>query len=348
MQTKLNVSSRLLKEFSIETKHTRRNLSIYKGDLLNDDSDIISINVYEQGKDYGQLYKSFKKKYCNSYNDERKILSNDEWGWVGVSTSPKNNRHVFYIHSHVEEGEEFSAEQLRSFLKLTFSAISTFLYEGNKSSSLALPVLFRKGIQSQKYGDFIHVFLYEATKFLKRSHSLESLRIYIWNEEDSLIWEDVVSAKTLVDTSLTVGKAEINSLRNEIYTRIAHNPLKNILKEEVKTRLQRECKRSVFDFYQFSYAVYLLIRDILDEICNLHGVPPEWKHCSPWKRIILLKSNRLLVEWLAEYMSSILTCNRLMKNDSFSISVKDKHLYLLQVLQVLSFYEEVICKGEEV
>jgi len=342
MQTHLRNS--LLKEFPIETKGAKKMLSVYKGNLMEDDSTIFALSVYDHEKNEGQLYRSILKQDPFISSRERKILAGGSAGWVGSAPAMEGDKQLFFVHSYKEEGENFTITQLHDLLKLTFSAISAFLYEGSHEGAVALPVLFRKGIQPEGYKEFIHLFLYEAAKFLKRSPSAEALKIFIWNEEDAMLWENVVAAKTAVETKTAIDQANITELCREIQSKLSGSSLDNKLQDHVRGRLLRECRKTKIDIQPFTFAVYLLIKDVLEGI-DLHGLPTDWKQLAPWRKVIILKSNRLLVEWLAEYMSSILTFNRMVKDQTLNPSLKDLYTYLLQVLQILEFYEET--RGDE-
>ena len=334
------LSNSLLKEFSIETKGAKKLLSVYKGNLMEDDSMIFALPVYEHEENKGQLYRSILERDPFISSRERKILAGGPAGWVGSAPAMKGDKQLFFIHSYMEEGENFTLTQLHDFLKVTFSAISAFLYEGNREGAVALPVLFRKGIQSEGYNEFIHLFLYEAAKFLKRTPSAQAVKIFIWNEEDAMIWENVVAAKTAVETKTAIGPTHIAELCREIQSKLSGGSLDKKVQDEVRLTLLRESLKTNMDIQSLTKAFDQLIKNVLEGIELQGRLPSDWKKRNDWKRVDFLKSNRLLVEWLTGYMYSIMTFNQMVRYGTLNPSLKDLYTYLLQVLQILEFYEE--------
>ena len=75
-------------------------------------------------------------------------------------------------------------------------------------------------------------------------------------------------------------------------------------------------------------------------------MPTELKNLHTFKRILHLKSQRLLVEWLADYMLSIKIYKNYVKD--YSPSNMDEYQYLLQLSQVLKVCEPLLQNLEKV
>lgn len=333
----------LLKNFMIDTKDNRKFLDIVEADILEDLSQLIVITTYKENKENDNLYNHFLKTNSENLNTERKIIESSD-GFVLVRTLSSTNQHIFFIHSNLSEGNVYNNEKLRSLFKLVFSAMSAYLYENkdNKIQTIAMPVLFRRAIQEASYSEYIHIFLFEATNFLRNTSYVNKLKIILWNEQDIPIWKETILNKTKSVTKSTITNEEIKSLCLQITSKINNVSLWRRLPPWLEENLKKELTKIPLDSQKFIKRMNIVIRKILDEICSVNGIPPIFQNMSPMKKAIELKSNRLIVEWLGEYITSILSISRLSDDERYSHELQ--YYYLLQVLQVLSFYENYIAK----
>lgn len=333
----------LLKDFVIDTKEKRKFLEIVQADILADPSELIVITTYKENEEHDNLYSHFLNTNSKDLNLERKLIESND-GFVSVRTLSTTNQHIFFIHSNLTEGNVYHNEKLRSLFKLTFSAMAAYLYENKESDiqSIAMPVLFRKAVREESYSEYIHIFLYEATNFLRNTPKMDKLRIILWNEKDIHIWKDTILNKTKSVTKSVISQEDIHSLGVQIHQKIDNGVLKDKLPSWLLGKLKRELTKTPFHFQLFIKRFNLVIRIILDELCKVDGIPSNYQNMSPMKKALDLKSNRLIVEWLGEYITNILSINRLSEDEQFSLDMQ--YYYLLQVLQIVDFFENYVAK----
>jgi hypothetical protein len=322
----------LLREFVIQTNAHTKTLSIYKGDILDDPSDVIAINVYDQE---GELFENFKFQNNAPYTPERKILSTGTGSWTGISSSMDSDKHVIYVHTDKKEGNVFSYDDLRSMIKVTFATLSIFIYEGNKIRTVAVPVLFRKGIKRENYQDYIHLSLYEATQYLKNQTSMESLHIYIWHDEDAAIWEHVLAETLITPTGKEVSDDQIQRIKRNIAFELQEVAFMGILPDWLRKSLKKDLTSKNSNLSRIASNADKMIHILTDQICSLPMVPENLKTLRPLERLLSLKSERVIVEWLIDYMLSIKTFNRFVRTGT--PSKIDEYQYLLQLFQTLSY-----------
>ncbi|MCP2033524.1 hypothetical protein L1279_000507 [Planomicrobium sp. HSC-17F08] len=336
-------SHRLIKEYKIETKENNNMLVIFQGNILKDESDIIGISIYNDEEGKGDLYNAFQNLSGADYLQERKLLASGN-GWTSLASSDIHSQTVMYIYSNSREGEQIQSEEYHAFLRMTFASLNSFIYEGNNVTTVALPVLFRKGINKPDYINFIHLFVYEASKFLRKNKSIETLKIYIWHEEDARIWLETLNEK--LQHSF---KGEMGELKLEILSKLLNPFYEKIFPNRTIRKVETELKKKETNFQQLAFTCWELINVIVERIVllpDMPELPSDLSNANSFKKVRSLKKQRYIVEWFADYLLNILEFSNYTRMQSPSAS--DKYHYLLLLNQVLAYYEEMekTVKGE--
>lgn len=336
---------RILTEFKIETKERSKTLSIYHGSIIEDQSDVVGVPVYDYEGNKSDIYRDFQAQGGTHlhYSPERKVLVDPENGWTGVATSQDEQPHILYIHSLSKEGDQIQLTKLRSLLKMTFATITSLLYEGNKIQTVALPVLFRKGITQSDYKNFIHLFIYESSKFLRKNPSIYSLNIYIWHAVDTENWLQVLNEKLQLSTEQEVSDQQIELLKEDIVSLLQKPYLTNVLPEWLRKKARYQFTKKEADIKQIANMGNNMINFIVNGIFLLQlELPAYLKSSNPFSKILALSSKRILVEWYANYLVTIKIFKTSIENQPPSKA--DQYTYFLQLVQVLSYSESLFQK----
>jgi hypothetical protein len=331
---------RLLKEFKIETKNRSKTLSIYHGNILEDQSDVVGVPVYDHEESKSDLYREFQAQRGSHlhYSPARKVLVDPENGWTGVSTSQDEQPHILYIHSISKDGDPIQLTKLRSLLKMTFATITSFLFEGNEIQTVALPVLFRKGITQSDYKHYIHLFISESSKFLRKNPSIYSLNIYIWHAEDAENWLQVLNEKLQLSTEQEVSDQQIDVLKKEIVSLLQKPYLKGMLPEWLSKKARYHFTKKDADIQQLANYGSKIVHYLVDGLVQLPiGLPDYVKYGNHMGKIFGLSSKRIIVEWFANYMLSVKTFKKSIEGKHPSKG--DEYLYFLQLVQVINYCE---------
>lgn len=342
MSTPVVLGKHLLKEFRIETKAESKTLSIFHGNILEDESDIIGISIYERDENKGDLYKAFREKQLDKshFTPERKLMMDGFNGWTGVSTSIDRQRRVIYIHSESKEGDVIQIETLRSILKMTFASLSSYIYEGNEIHTVALPIIFRQGIESSDYSSYISVFIYESTKFLRKNTKVKALSLYIWQSSDASYWLNMLQEDLQISIDKEVDAETITSLKQEIVTKIMEPCYSSLVEEWFLRKVKEQLTKPSLDKWSLANLGNILINVIVNALCELPIMPDELKRNGIFKRILEIKSQRLLVEWLADYLLAIKSFKTYVKDNNPSNI--EEYQYLLMITQVLKYCEPLL------
>jgi hypothetical protein len=346
MTTMVSTGVRLLKEFKIETKGRSKTLAICHGNILEDQSDVVGVPVYDHEKSKSDIYRDFQAKGDTHlhYSPERKVLVDRENGWTGISISQDEQPHILYIYSFGKEGDHIQLATLRSLLKMTFATVTSIIYEGNEIQTIALPVLFRKGITQSDYKNYIHLFISESAKFLRKNPSIHSLKIYIWHANDAENWLQVLNEKLQLSTEQEVSDQQIEVLKKEIVSLLQKPHLNRLLPEWLPKKARYHFTKRDGDIQQLASYGNKIVNYIADGLVQLPlELPTYIKYGNPIGKILNLSGKRILVEWFANYMLSVKTFKKSI--EGHHPSKLDEYMYFLQLAQVLN-YSETLFENE--
>lgn len=346
MSVSIVKDKKLLREFKIETKDKNKTLSIFHGNILEDKSDLIGISVYDRQESKGDLYNSFQQHFLNneSYSMERKLLADAENGWTGIASL--SGQDILYIHFDSKEGTPLQNKNFKSILKMTFATLNSLLFEGKEIQNIALPVLFRKGISKENYTNYIHLFLYESFKFLRKNRSIETLRIYVWHMEDVNSWNQVLNDKLQISIEKGVNDLQITRLKQEIMLDLHSPVLQEVLSNFDREKAAYWLSKKETNLKQIASVADSFVNSIVNAMCKLPGISEEIKSLPPFHKVKAIKHQRLVIEWFADYMISVKTFKFYLREEI--PSKLDEYHYLLQILQVLGYCRSLFLEGDKV
>lgn len=339
-------NKKLIKQFKVETKEKNKTLSIFYGDILEDDSDIIGISVYDNEKDKGDLYNAIweKMRDAEGYRDERLFLKEDKI-WTSLSVSEKNSRTILFIHCSDLEGDFITRENFRSMLKLAFATINSFTYEGHQGSSVALPVLFRKGIKKDDYTQYVQTFLYEASECLRKNSSVEELKIYIWHELEAQFWLEILNDRLTVSLDEELRGEKEKEIRNDIIKNLKQPLIQKLLPLWLIKKIEKDLGNADENIVFLSNYGNKVIDFISEDLLAILELSSHGVRMNPYQRVFAIKSTRSLVEWFGDYMYSIKVFKKYAENHS--PSPLDKYYFLMQLSQVIFYYEQICTERGE-
>lgn len=335
----------ILKEFIIETKNKNKKLSIYHGNILDDPCEMIGISMYDADEAKGDLYKDHHEQNFIGYDltPERTLLAFNEEVWTGVANTLDNKRHILYIHFKGKEGDIIQQESLHAIIKMTFASLASYIYEGAKITSVSLPILFRKGINSIDYRQYIHQYISESANFLRKNTTIVSINLYIWHAEDADDWLDVLNKSLQPSINREVTNENITSLKQGIEAKLRQPFFIDLLPEWIRKKALLLLSKRDLDHKQFVFTADKIVNFVLDTWCNDSSMPAELKNLNPFKKIIIIKSQRLIVEWLADYFLSLKIYKNYINDQSFN--AEEEYLFLIQLYQVLDEAERLLQRG---
>jgi hypothetical protein len=343
MNTALH-SKQIIKKFDIETKGKHKSLQIIRGNIFEDSSDIIAVTAYEEGgKPAGEMYESFMNRFAEAVIHERDMLFNSNAEKISI-TELKMNQSVLLLHLKEGEGQRLDLRKLANVLKMLFTSIATYIYEGNQVKSVSLPVVFRKGIKEDDYRRYIETYIYEASDFLRKHLLVEEIKVFLWHEEDQQKWLQILD-------EMIPGHAEVFNLNNHI-TALIKNIRTAIYDIRSKGYFKRDCNTMIWALYepeerltQIVNTAVRIIDWLTKELCGKKGIPQDWKSIHIKPRLMAIKSSRAEAEWFITYLINIFEFQKYARNHT--VKKEDIYLYMSYLLRVLQYCSSIIKESEE-
>lgn len=331
---------RLIKSFIVETKEKNKTLSIYYGDILEDESDIVVIPVYGNEKNQGSLYTTFKKNKheADGYKEERSVLQEEKIRTT-LSSAEKRSRTTLFVYSSASEGDLISPEELQLTMKMTFATISSYIFEGNHVASIALPVLFRKGISKDDYVLYVHHLILEASECLRKNKIVEGLKIYLWHEQEVEFWLRILNDRLAVSLEEDIGEGQEKEIREDILASLKRPVYKELLPSWLIRKMEKELRDKVSNVIPLVNDGNKVIDLITIDLVEILELSSKKVIMNPYQRIFAIKSNRLIVEWFGDYIYSVKVFKKYAVNHS--PSTLDNIHFMLQFAQILSYYEQI-------
>jgi hypothetical protein len=331
------IYTNLIKEFAIETKGKRKKLQIVSGNIFDDSCDMLAVTAYEeQGGPDGEMFQSFiNRYYADSKMNERRILSSSNTATMSV-TEIGSNQFGLLLYLNEKEGQQLDITRLANVLKMLFTSIATYIYEGNRVGSVALPVVFRKGIKEEEYHRYIQTYVYEAADFLRKHSSVDQIKIYLWHEEDQKKWvyllNEMIPGHVEVFNSSNHMKKLIQNIRTELY---------EIRSKGIVTKYCNTINWALYDLdvrlTHLTNASVRIIDWLTKGLCGIKGVPESWANLHVYLRMINMKSNRIESEWFITYLINIYEFNRYIRNKNNTVKEDDLYLYMSYLLRMLQY-----------
>lgn len=346
------VRNKVLNQLVIDVPQGTRTFFLNFGDMLLDDSDMWIVTVYDNPDigTYGDFKFGIEEHFGLHTWEEKRILTLDNEGWVGrLQTGEANVQApvILPVHTRTQEEEPVTLEDYEHYVKGAFSAVSALEFQGMIIRSIALPVLVRKGI-NDLYSEATEILIKYATKFLKQSSNVETIRYYVYHEhqEDAKHWNeafDRVLGRVFIDASKD---GIIESLRKEIITVIESFPKGNDTWDSTLRTLKDSLTNSS-GIRPESIGTYgrKLAEIISNDLCTKEHIELDRKLTNNIRK---LDENHLLISWFNQYLHTL----RIFGNASVhttegtkpkygpkKIQPEDLLVLLASLLRVLKFYK---------
>lgn len=125
-----------------------------------------------------------------------------------------------------------------------------------------------------------------------------------------------------------------------------------LYKEILPTWLQRKAKyvftANHLEKWQIPNVGDKVLNILLDELAKFPFMPAEFAELNPYQRIFDIKSDRLSIEWFADYLLSIKTFKTYVNSMESPPDQLEEYHYLLQLLQVVKGFESILTDQEKI
>ena len=198
----------------IESNQGDRSFTLVEGDLLQDDGDLIVVNTYENehGEMEGDFAEVVKNKFQLIEAKERPIFYLENGGYMSlIEPAHKDSKMMLILHSKLKEGEPISKELYETMIKGLFSALVSLEISGYRFATVSFPVLLRKGINGI-YDEAAATLIQHAVKWLKKSSYTNTIRYYVYLENDSVLWNESIER--------SLGRSVVNANIDEEMSRL--------------------------------------------------------------------------------------------------------------------------------
>lgn len=200
----------LINRVNIESKHGDRSFILLKGDILKDDGDLIVVNTYKS--DIGETVGDFVSfvSACEAKEQQVYVLENGSTISL-LEKSQLNFKRMLILNTNLLEGEQLAKESYECFIKGLFSSLAALELLGYQFPTISLPILLRKGLSGNYYNEAA-ILINHAVEWLKRSSYTNTIRYYVYLEQDMEIWNEAIEH--------TLGRSVVNPNENEDSSRL--------------------------------------------------------------------------------------------------------------------------------
>ncbi|MEK4230855.1 hypothetical protein [Solibacillus sp. FSL H8-0538] len=203
----------LINQVLIESKYGNRSFNLILGDLLQDDGQLLVLNVYEEDGAPDGDFMPFIEQHKN--NEKPLIFLRNG----GIITFINAQQPILVVYSKLQEGIPISPTMYDEFIQSIFSAVLRLELEGKQFNTIALPVIFRKGIGAI-YEDAANTLISYAAKWLKQSQFTKSIRYYVYLKDDMPVWDAALNTalgRMIIDLS---EHGELQQIRRVVLSEI--------------------------------------------------------------------------------------------------------------------------------
>lgn len=198
----------------IESNKGDRSFTLVEGDLLQDDGDLIVVNTYENehGEIEGDFAQVLKEQFHLGESQERPVFYLENGGYISfIESVDKEAKKMLILHSKLKEGEPISQQLYETMIKGLFSSLVSLEISGFAFTTVSFPVLLRKGINGV-YNEAASTLIQQAVKWLKKSSCTNTIRYYVYLENDSTLWHEAIER--------SLGRSVVNANIDEDISRL--------------------------------------------------------------------------------------------------------------------------------
>ena len=140
-----------------------------------------------------------------------------------------------------------------------------------------------------------------------------------------------------------VSPSSVLNVKREIASLLQNSLYITIIPPWLHKKALEQLMNQYVNFKKLASTGNQIVNVLVDALCDMPEMPVELRNMNPYKKIRTIKSNRLLVEWFADYLLSV----KLFKDYvyDYPVSKSDEYHYLMLLAQVLSICEPILEKG---
>ncbi|HGH7177966.1 TPA: hypothetical protein ACJMKL_000102 [Bacillus luti] len=288
----------LLHELTVDVPSGKRSFFIYKGDMSQAKATVFFVIAHGLSLDEsGELYEAFDNEFSLSTSKEKKLLSLSSGGWIGIINQKQQNKTFLILHTNKKEGTRYSLDLLEEYIKGCFLALTLLEYKGFELKDVCLPVIGRKGIETEHHLVAINMMIQYATNWLRDTSCCEKLSYFLYVQQDNDVWMNSLE-KALKGTNIAPDFDEIiRNLRKKIVSEINNISVKNDFYTSALNGIKQELEKREDSSRNVAVLCKSLIIEINKDICRIAGMPVS----SFRKNIIEIKRNKVVEEWMINH-----------------------------------------------
>ncbi|MEH6934258.1 hypothetical protein [Bacillus sp. JJ783] len=295
----MNIINRVI----VDSTFGDRSFLLCKGDLLESSGDgAIVITTYknESGQIYGELVESIRQRMnIDTLKIDPFYHVNDQV-FIGytILQEGKQDKFVLTINFNRTHDILFSKEEYEELIEGVFATLAALEFSGYRFSSIALPVIGRKGLVGN-YSAEITTLLEHATRWLKKSKYTKTIYYCIYLDEDVEIWNatlNQVLGRSIIPLHYS---KEMDQIQKELLNILDSIPKSDAFWEDtflpLRTALQRV---NEIQFETLAAFGRKFAENTCQNLCELTGTGTELFDMN----LRNIKNNNVLNRSMSQYM----------------------------------------------
>lgn len=219
-----------------------------------------------------------------------------------------------------------------------FGSIAALELKGSVYRTMAMPLL--GGRREYPLQEIMEILLKHATRWLRNSHSMHSINLYLYEEDQLEAWSEAMNSvlgRRLIDSA----KHEIvRALRDEILARIhASGKFQGNDLKEVVVALENALKVGTICLQQVSAFSRVLVERIVDKILKERGIAS--KH-NLQQDIMTLTYNEIVAPWITTHFHSLRVFGNETLHKKTTVNYRPTALHDDDLVPILSSLNSVV------